>query len=236
MALDLALDEGLDGDATSVDGARTRTDRAPAPSPWSRRTILLTFAALLVLTVALRLPAFFVEVFNSDETFLATQAEVINEGGRLYEDAADRKPPIVPYLYAAAFNAFLRTSSSCWRAGGGRRCSRSPSPWSLLAVEARRVRRPRPVRVVLVFCRARLGGLRASRRPGRQFRGLHAAGDDRGGPARRAWLNVRLSGVAVVIATLAKQTGAATMLPVLYLAWRHLSRRRRGRCRRRRVS
>ena len=35
----------------------------------------------------------------------------------------------------------------------------------------------------------------------------------------------RASGVAVAIATLAKQTGAATMLPVLYLAWRHRGRR-----------
>jgi len=30
--------------------------------------------AVLVLTALLRLPAFFVDVFNSDETFLATQA------------------------------------------------------------------------------------------------------------------------------------------------------------------
>ncbi len=34
------------------------------------------------------------------------------------------------------------------------------------------------------------------------------------------------SGVAVAVATMAKQTGAATLLPVLYLAWR--ARRRRG--------
>ena len=42
-------------------------------------------------------------VFNSDETFLATQAQVIRDGGSLYEDATDRKPPLVPYLYAATF-------------------------------------------------------------------------------------------------------------------------------------
>ena len=57
-------------------------------------------------------PAFFVQVFNSDETFLATQAEVINEGGRLYEDATDRKPPLVPYLYAATFSVFA--TSALW--------------------------------------------------------------------------------------------------------------------------
>ena len=62
--------------------------------------VLLAFAALL------RLPAFFVDVFNSDETFLATQAQVIENGGNLYEEAADRKPPLVPYVYAAAFELF----------------------------------------------------------------------------------------------------------------------------------
>ena len=37
----------------------------------------------------LRAPGWVVPVFNSDESYLATQAEVINEGGRLYEDATD---------------------------------------------------------------------------------------------------------------------------------------------------
>ena len=49
-------------------------------------------------------------MFNSDETFLATQAQVINDGGELYEDATDRKPPLVPYLYAATF-AFFETTA-----------------------------------------------------------------------------------------------------------------------------
>jgi hypothetical protein len=69
----------------------------------SRRTTLRLFAVLFLLTAALRLPAFFVDVFNSDESFLGAQAEVINDGGKLYTEAADRKPPLVPYLYAATF-------------------------------------------------------------------------------------------------------------------------------------
>ncbi len=68
------------------------------------------FLVLLAITFVLRLPAFFVPVFNSDETFLATQAHVIEQGGQLYEDAADRKPPLVPYIYAATF-AFFETSA-----------------------------------------------------------------------------------------------------------------------------
>ena len=68
------------------------------------------FLILLALTFVLRLPAFFVPVFNSDETFLATQAQVIEEGGELYEEATDRKPPLVPYIYAATF-AFFGTTA-----------------------------------------------------------------------------------------------------------------------------
>ena len=48
-------------------------------------------------------PGFSDRVFNSDEAYLATQAQVLNHGGRLYVDTVDRKPPVVPYLYAAVF-------------------------------------------------------------------------------------------------------------------------------------
>ena len=68
------------------------------------------FLVLLAITFVLRLPAFFVPVFNSDETFVATQAHVIEQGGELYEDATDRKPPLVPYIYAATF-AFFETTA-----------------------------------------------------------------------------------------------------------------------------
>ena len=35
---------------------------------------------------------------------------MINDGGQLYEDATDRKPPLVPYVYAATF-AFFETTA-----------------------------------------------------------------------------------------------------------------------------
>src|SRR5207249_950309 len=63
-----------------------------------------------LLPLALRLPAFFVDVFNSDGTFLGAQAEVISHGGKLYQEAADRKPPLVPYIYAATFAIFATTA------------------------------------------------------------------------------------------------------------------------------
>ena len=73
------------------------------PRASARRDLTRMFLILLAITFVLRFPAFFVPVFNSDETFVATQAHVIEQGGELYEDAIDRKPPLVPYIYAATF-------------------------------------------------------------------------------------------------------------------------------------
>jgi 4-amino-4-deoxy-L-arabinose transferase-like glycosyltransferase len=92
------------------DGPTAGTAGTLARSRSYRRDLVRLFLVLLALTFVLRLPAFFVPVFNSDETFLATQAHVIGDGGQLYEDAIDRKPPIVPYLYAATFSFFETTA------------------------------------------------------------------------------------------------------------------------------
>ena len=35
---------------------------------------------------------------------------MINDGGNLYKEAADRKPPLVPYIYAATFAVFGTTA------------------------------------------------------------------------------------------------------------------------------
>ncbi|MDQ4133089.1 MAG: DUF2029 domain-containing protein, partial [Actinomycetota bacterium] len=62
------------------------------------------FALLLVgLALVLHLPGFVVHLFNSDEASIATMGMVIEEGGEFYRDTADRKPPAVPYIYAAVF-------------------------------------------------------------------------------------------------------------------------------------
>ena len=196
----------------------------PASSRWGRRELLGVFAVLLLLTVALRLPAFFVDVFNSDETFLGTQAEVINEGGRLYEEAADRKPPLVPYLYAVTFTVTGTTAL-----------------WSV-----------RVLAMVAVALTALLVATEARRRYGRTagwiggallvFASVAFAPQDGQAanfevfmlPAMTAGVLLARrgkafsSGVAVAVATLAKQTGAATLLPVLYSVWRKRGRRGAG--------
>src|SRR5437763_16634593 len=84
----------------SADALWVAPEAQPLPDERStrRRSTLRLFAVLLLLTAALRLPAFFVDVFNSDESFLGAQAEVINDGGKLSHAAAVRSPPLVPSL------------------------------------------------------------------------------------------------------------------------------------------
>ncbi len=198
------------------------TDVASPARALPRWRLPLVFVALLLVTVALRIPAFTVPVFNSDEAFLATQAEVINDGGRLYHDAVDRKPPLVPYLYAAV----LAVTGSNDLAGMRTLAMLSVALTGLLLVaEGRRRDGPRRgwiAGLLFVFasvCFAPQDGQAANFEvfmlPFATAAILLARREKFAG-----------SGVAVAVATLAKQTGAATLLPVLYLAWR--ARRRRG--------
>jgi 4-amino-4-deoxy-L-arabinose transferase-like glycosyltransferase len=171
------------------------------------------FLVLFAITFALRMPAFFVPVFNSDETFVATQAQVIEHGGALYEDAIDRKPPLVPYVYAATF-AFFGTSA-LWSVRVVAMFAVALTAL-LLAVEARRRYGARAGWIAgLLFVLAMvafapqdgqaanfevfmLPSMTAAILFARRGRGVAA-------------------GIAVAAATLAKQTGAATLLPVVFL-------------------
>ncbi len=78
-----------------------RVDELPRRSDPSRLWVL--FLLFLAVATMLRIPAFANRVFNSDEAYLATQAQSLIHGERLYLDTVDRKPPVVPYLYAAVF-------------------------------------------------------------------------------------------------------------------------------------
>ena len=78
---------------------KAQEDRPRAPV--QRVVSLRLLAVLAAVSLALHLPGLTVHLFNSDEASLATMAMVIDHGGRLYHDTADRKPPVVPYVYAA---------------------------------------------------------------------------------------------------------------------------------------
>jgi 4-amino-4-deoxy-L-arabinose transferase-like glycosyltransferase len=188
------------------------------------RDLTRLFLVLLALTCVLRFPAFFVPVFNSDETFLATQANVIREGGQLYEDAADRKPPLVPYLYAATF-AFFDTTG-LWSVRMVAMLAVALTAL-LLAVEARRRYGTRAMWIagVLFVCAMvmfapqdgqaanfevfMLPSMTAAILFARRGRGVAA-------------------GAMVSVAMMAKQTGAATLLPVVYLLARARGKRGLG--------
>lgn len=189
---------------------------APARPESTGRDVWRLVLVLVALTVALRLPAFFVDVFNSDETFLATQAQVIQDGGDLYKDAADRKPPLVPYIYAATFEVFDTTSLWSVRVAAMIAVVLTAL---LLASEARRRYGNRAAWIAGLLCV--FGSVAFAPQDGQAANfevfmlpamtaAVLLARRGRAGSA----------GVAVAVAALAKQTGMATLLPVVYLVWK----------------
>ncbi len=186
-----------------------------------RRDLLRLGLVILVLAGALRLPAFFVDVFNSDETFLATQAQVIREGGNLYEEAADRKPPLVPYVYAGAFDLFGTTE--LWSVRVFAMLAAALTAF-LLAIEARRRYGRRAAWAAGLLCVFALVAFAPQDGQAANFEIFMLPAMTAAVLLARRGRAVS-AGAAVAIATLAKQTGAATLLPVLYLVWRARGRR-----------
>jgi 4-amino-4-deoxy-L-arabinose transferase-like glycosyltransferase len=183
----------------------------------------LVVVLLLGLALALRLPGLSDRVFNSDEAYLATQAQVLNHGGRLYVDTVDRKPPVVPYLYAAVFRV---TGSDDLTTVRLLAVLAEAATAFLLALEARR----------------RFAWRHAALAAGVGF--LLAASAFPPADAQAANFEVFMlplmtaafilaarerpigAGASLAVATLTKQTAALALLPLAYLAWR--TRRGRG--------
>lgn len=69
----------------------------------SRRHEGLTLALLFLAVTASRAATISGRELSIDEAYLAVEAQALLDGGHLYTEIADRKPPIVPYLYAAVF-------------------------------------------------------------------------------------------------------------------------------------
>lgn len=176
-------------------------------------TLGIIFFAVAVL---LHAPGFTSTVFNSDEAFLATEAQVLEAGGDLYHDVVDRKPPLVPLLYESVFDA--TGSSALWSVRVAAVVSLALTAL-LLAAEARR----------------RWGG-RTDLWAGLLFLASSAALPPPDAQAANfeifmlptmvaaMLLGARLrpgsSGVLIALSTLTKQTAAATLVPLALLAWR----------------
>ncbi|OXY88902.1 glycosyltransferase family 39 protein [Streptomyces diastatochromogenes] len=178
---------------------------------WTR--LLPALAALACIT---RAPSFVRPLWNPDEGYLAVQARLLAHGGHLYETVVDRKPPLVPWLYEAAF-------AVC---GSG-----SLTPVRVLAVLAQTL-----TAVLLASLARRRWGDTAGRTTGVLYLlisvGLNPEDAQAATfevfilPATAAalWCADRgrwgAAGAAVACAFLAKQTGGAVLLPVVWLLHR----------------
>ncbi|MGW7382894.1 ArnT family glycosyltransferase [Streptomyces sp. NPDC054794] len=178
---------------------------------WAR--LLPQLAALACIT---RVPSFVRPLWNPDEGYLAVQARMLAHGGRLYETVVDRKPPLVPWLYEAAFALYG---------------SASLTPVRILAVLAQLV-----TAVLLASLARRRWGDTAGRTAGMLYLLVSVGLNPEDAQAatfevftlpcaaaamwcadRRRW---GAAGTAVACAFLAKQTGGAVLLPVAHLLHR----------------
>src|SRR5438477_11845680 len=87
----------------------------------SVRQFQLAAVAIVLLTVAMRLPSLVHPQAIDDETVHSVVANEIVDGGRPYVDAIERKPPLLFWTYAAVFKtagkfnwAALHTASVLW--------------------------------------------------------------------------------------------------------------------------
>ncbi len=202
-------------------GALGTVAKGDQPSMWAiDRAQLAWFSAT---AVVLHLPGLVVRLFNSDEASLATMATVLARGGRLYHDTADRKPPIVPYLYSVVFRL---TGSTDIRPVRVLALVALVATAVLLANEVKRRYGSDHLALAsgLLFLVAFVAFFPDDSQAATfelfqllpMTAAVIAAARDR--PGR--------SGVYLALATLCKQTAITTLLPVAYLVWR--SRRGAG--------
>ncbi|WP_428935595.1 glycosyltransferase family 39 protein [Streptomyces sp. ACT015] len=182
-----------------------------APGYWRRLLPLLATLACVT-----RVPSFVRPLWNPDEGYLAVQARILAHGGALYQTVVDRKPPLVPWLYEGAF-------ALC---GSG-----SLTPVRVLAVLAHLL-----TAALLASLARRRWGDTAGRTAGTLYLlasvGLNPEDAQAAGfevfmlpcTAAAMWCADRrrwgAAGAAVACAFLAKQTGGAVLLPVLWLCAR----------------
>jgi len=58
---------------------------------------------VVALAVVLRLPTLTTRLFDADEAAIGVQGMVLRDGGTIYRDIFDRKPPLPPLAYAGSF-------------------------------------------------------------------------------------------------------------------------------------
>ncbi|MDT0414545.1 glycosyltransferase family 39 protein [Streptomyces sp. DSM 41982] len=196
----------------------------PPPSPASAPTAALPppavrdrywwrlLPALAALALLVRVPSFTRPLWNPDEGYLAVQARMLAAGGSLYDTVVDRKPPLVPWLYQASFALTGDTTLL------GPRLLAVLS-WLLTAAFtaslARRHAGPRAGIAAGILCLFLSAGLSPADSQAASFEVFML-------PATVAavWCADRAhwcgAGLALAAAFLAKQTGLAVLLPLLW--------------------
>lgn len=90
----------------AADQRRLSRTRAAVATQWRAikdlPALTQVIGALVVATLVARAPGLMLNgLFDRDEAYLSVMGDVVRDGGRLYVDVIDRKPPVVPLVYAA---------------------------------------------------------------------------------------------------------------------------------------
>ncbi|SCK43222.1 4-amino-4-deoxy-L-arabinose transferase [Streptomyces sp. WMMB 714] len=194
--------------------------QGPPPQPGAARLLpgsfwrrLLPVLALLALVT--RTPSFARPLWNPDEGFLATQARQLEAGGALYETVVDRKPPLLPWLYEAAFAVF--GDGSLWPLRAAAVVAVLTGAVLLASLARRRWGDRAGVLAGVCYVLASVGLVPEDTQAATfevfmlPWTVLAMWCADRG-----RWAG---AGLAVAAAALTKQTGGAVLLPVLWLLW-----------------
>jgi hypothetical protein len=195
-------------------GAIIGADHRGTDRPWfvGWRLALIFLAVAFVLHV----PALSDRVFNADEAYVATQAQVLNHGGKLYTDTVDRKPPILPLLYAGTFRI---TGSDDLVPVRVLAILAEVLTACLLALEARRrFRHPRAGLIAGLLFLGSAVSLYAKDAQAANFEIFML-------PAMVAAVVVAFrrrpfaAGLCIAIAALTQQTAMLTIIPVAWITW-----------------
>jgi hypothetical protein len=185
-------------------------------APW------LAIAGLVALVITFHAPAFLLDLVDIDEATTGVLAAEMIDGRSLYVDVVDRKPPGLPYLYAAAFEMSGTTSLLPLRA---LMFALQGAAAALIAVALTRAWRDRLVVIALfMFGTASLPLVDAHSASAEGFMLL---------PLTLAWWFSRrdrpvLSGVALAVAVLLKQPAVFVLIPVVFNLCRFPRGRRRS--------
>jgi hypothetical protein len=198
-----------------------RAWNTPAAS-WTR--VVLLFLAVATVTHA---PAFTRTFWNPDEGFLATQARALNsEDGHFYQIVVDRKPPVLPYVYAWMFRIVGDQPDAVIVIRGLAIVVHVVTAILITQIAKRRFGKHGVWAGLLYLCGS--AGLAPEDAQAASFEvfmlpwtcAAFLLADTARRSKRRKLPLLGAAGVACAIGTLTKQTAGATMLPVVWRAWK----------------